>query len=230
MLCITRCTYEADANHIETADDLDDLVQDKRATLFNLTYVRSYGCWKPGQFGFHPLTNAARGLIDACRLVSQISMKERVVAARHAIAKGVHVNALYQLPIGQGRVTEGGFSPLRMAAFNCFLPVVRELLVAGADPNMTSSDGTMPLDIMPKESRKVGRKVEIDGVGIVDMLIRAGASEMQRTNAINRIRAVTFAPQRLYLSPILRALVRHALTPRTRLRPTAHSPSMPSHP
>ena len=30
MLCMTRRTYEADANHIETADDLDDLVQDKR--------------------------------------------------------------------------------------------------------------------------------------------------------------------------------------------------------
>ena len=27
---MTRRTYEADANHIETADDLDDLVQDKR--------------------------------------------------------------------------------------------------------------------------------------------------------------------------------------------------------
>ena len=27
---ITRLTYEADAEHIETADDLDDLVQDKR--------------------------------------------------------------------------------------------------------------------------------------------------------------------------------------------------------
>ena len=27
---ITRRTYEADAEHIETADDLDDLVQDKR--------------------------------------------------------------------------------------------------------------------------------------------------------------------------------------------------------
>ena len=30
MLCMTRRTYEADANHIETADDLDDLVLDKR--------------------------------------------------------------------------------------------------------------------------------------------------------------------------------------------------------
>ena len=30
MLYMTRRTYEADANHIETADDLDDLVQDKR--------------------------------------------------------------------------------------------------------------------------------------------------------------------------------------------------------
>ena len=27
---MTRRTYEADAEHIETADDLDDLVQDKR--------------------------------------------------------------------------------------------------------------------------------------------------------------------------------------------------------
>ena len=27
---ITRLTYEADAEHIETADDQDDLVQDKR--------------------------------------------------------------------------------------------------------------------------------------------------------------------------------------------------------
>ena len=27
---MTRRTYEADANQIETADDLDDLVQDKR--------------------------------------------------------------------------------------------------------------------------------------------------------------------------------------------------------
>ena len=27
---MTHRTYEADANHIETADDLDDLVQDKR--------------------------------------------------------------------------------------------------------------------------------------------------------------------------------------------------------
>ena len=27
---MTRGTYEADAEHIETADDLDDLVQDKR--------------------------------------------------------------------------------------------------------------------------------------------------------------------------------------------------------
>ena len=27
---MTRRTYEADANHIETADELDDLVQDKR--------------------------------------------------------------------------------------------------------------------------------------------------------------------------------------------------------
>ena len=27
---MTRRTYEADANHIETADDLDHLVQDKR--------------------------------------------------------------------------------------------------------------------------------------------------------------------------------------------------------
>ena len=27
---MTRRTYEADANHIETADDLDDLVQDTR--------------------------------------------------------------------------------------------------------------------------------------------------------------------------------------------------------
>ena len=27
---ITRLTYEADAEHIETADDLDDLVRDKR--------------------------------------------------------------------------------------------------------------------------------------------------------------------------------------------------------
>ena len=29
-LAMTRRTYEADAEHIETADDLDDLVQDKR--------------------------------------------------------------------------------------------------------------------------------------------------------------------------------------------------------
>ncbi len=29
-LVMTRCTYEADAEHIETADDLDDLVQGKR--------------------------------------------------------------------------------------------------------------------------------------------------------------------------------------------------------
>ena len=29
-LVMTRRTYEADAEHIETADDLDDLVQDKR--------------------------------------------------------------------------------------------------------------------------------------------------------------------------------------------------------
>ena len=29
-LIMTRRTYEADSEHIETADDLDDLVQDKR--------------------------------------------------------------------------------------------------------------------------------------------------------------------------------------------------------
>ena len=29
-MVMTRRTYEADAEHIETADDLDDLVQDKR--------------------------------------------------------------------------------------------------------------------------------------------------------------------------------------------------------
>ena len=29
-LAMTRRTYEADAEHIETADDLDDLVHDKR--------------------------------------------------------------------------------------------------------------------------------------------------------------------------------------------------------
>ena len=29
-LAMTRRTYEADAEHIETVDDLDDLVQDKR--------------------------------------------------------------------------------------------------------------------------------------------------------------------------------------------------------
>ncbi len=30
FLCMARRTYEADAEYIETADDLDDLVQDKR--------------------------------------------------------------------------------------------------------------------------------------------------------------------------------------------------------
>ena len=29
-MVMTRRTYEADAEHIETADDLDDLVHDKR--------------------------------------------------------------------------------------------------------------------------------------------------------------------------------------------------------
>ena len=29
-LAMTRRTYEADAEHVETADDLDDLVHDKR--------------------------------------------------------------------------------------------------------------------------------------------------------------------------------------------------------
>ena len=30
LYIMTRRTYEADAEHVETADDLDDLVQDKR--------------------------------------------------------------------------------------------------------------------------------------------------------------------------------------------------------
>ena len=30
LFCMTRRKYEADADNIETADDLDDLVQDKR--------------------------------------------------------------------------------------------------------------------------------------------------------------------------------------------------------
>lgn len=92
-----------------------------------------------------------------------------------------------------------------MAALNCFAPVVRELLIAGADPNIVSSNGKMPLDILPAPG-KGPVTLETDGVDIVYMLIRTGASEKQRMGAIDRIKNMRRAENVTYFSPLLRAL------------------------
>lgn len=159
---------------------------ENRAKLLQTTYAVVHGCWKPGLFRCQPLTNAAKHLMKACTGVPAydayvMSIEARIAAVRDAISRGAEINALYQMPLNRWTKTPGIY-PLRIAALNCLVPIVRELLLVGADPNMISSGHR------EWPTRAVHPDLETDGVATVDMLLRAGASEEQLVEVIDKIR------------------------------------------
>ena len=162
------------------------LIQQHRKSLLSSTHAQTYGS--------QPLTGAVKDLLDACGMSCKYADNNaRAVAARVAIANGVHVNALY--PVRYRPAT----SPLLLAAHLGSAPVVRELLLAGADPNMFTSVLLEPACFGLDVSRIN------EAVAIVNMLLRAGASEEQRLATIACLKRC--APEYLEeWAPLFRAL------------------------
>lgn len=148
------------------------LIQQHQKSLLNSTHAQTYG--------LQPLTGAVKDILDACQMSRKNADDNAcAVAVRVAIANGVHVNALY--PVRYGPPT----SPLLLAVHLCRASVVRELLLAGADPNMITYDPTrMPPDLANPFcfGEDVSRINE--AVAIVNMLLRTGASEERRLATI----------------------------------------------
>ena len=170
-----------------TCTMMRNLIQQHRTKLLCTTHVRVYGCWKPEQMWSQPFTDAAKQLMNACRRVygNYADDEQAAAAARNAIANGAHVNAWYQCTYPDGRAMSHLLNPLRMAALNGLAPVVRELLLAGADPNQYYYWQNMPLilQIMPNKAKTLKTKF----VAIIKMLLCAGVSEEQRVAAIKTL-------------------------------------------
>src|SRR6266404_1619712 len=154
--------------------------------------------WAAAKFD-HQLSDKSNGILSDNTEWSSfggLGGPERLESVKALIAHGANVNARMEKSLSFGiyvksymcnsdtRCTLAGATPFLLATWANGLDVMRELVAHGADPSLTTADGTTPLMVAAGTGHDPGitRSTESGGLAAVQLCLELGAN----VNAANK--------------------------------------------